>query len=61
MSSGFLAAKKLMPNLGVGLGLRRELAAETFENAEQIDFLELVPRKLHGARWKNSRASRHRP
>jgi uncharacterized protein (UPF0276 family) len=43
MSSGFLAAKKLMPNLGVGLGLRRELAAETFENADQIDFLELVP------------------
>ena len=37
MSSGFLAAKKLMPNLGVGLGLRRELAAETFENADQID------------------------
>ena len=43
MSSGFLAAKKQMPNLGVGLGLRRELAAETFENKGQIDFLELVP------------------
>ncbi|CAN5364619.1 DUF692 domain-containing protein [soil metagenome] len=43
MFSGFLAAKKQMPNLGVGLGLRRELAAETFDNREQIDFLELVP------------------
>ncbi len=43
MSSGFLTAKKQMPNLGVGLGLRRELAAETMVNKDAIDWLELVP------------------
>ncbi len=43
MSSGFLTAKKQMPNLGVGLGLRRELAAQTMANKDSIDWLELVP------------------
>lgn len=32
-----------MPDLGVGLGLRRELAADTMANSASIDFLELVP------------------
>lgn len=43
MSDGFLTAKKQMPDLGVGLGLRRELAADTMANSASIDFLELVP------------------
>lgn len=32
-----------MPTLGVGLGLRRELAEQTFANSASIDWLELVP------------------
>jgi len=43
MSSEFLAAKAKMPNLGIGLGLRRELATQTFASSASIDWLELVP------------------
>jgi uncharacterized protein (UPF0276 family) len=43
MSSDFLHIKKSLPTLGVGLGLRREIAGETFENSESIDWLEFVP------------------
>lgn len=39
----FHSMKKKLPILGIGLGLRRELARETFDNAEKIDWLELVP------------------
>lgn len=39
----FHTTKKKLPVLGVGLGLRRELAHETFDNADKIDWLELVP------------------
>ncbi len=43
MSSEFLAAKARMPNLGIGLGLRRELATQIFASSASIDWLELVP------------------
>lgn len=43
MANEFLKVKKNLPALGVGLGLRRELAAETFANAQYIDWLEIVP------------------
>jgi uncharacterized protein (UPF0276 family) len=43
MAFDFLTTKKNLPVLGVGLGLRRELAHETFNNADKIDWLELVP------------------
>lgn len=43
MTFDFLSTKKKLPVLGVGLGLRRELAQETFENKDKIDWLELVP------------------
>ena len=43
MSSEFLAAKAKMPNLGVGLGLRRELSDQIFASSASIDWLELVP------------------
>lgn len=39
----FLQQKKSLPYLGTGLGLRRELANKTFEHAERIDWLEIVP------------------
>jgi len=48
MTNQFLAAKKQLPNLGIGLGLRRELANETFDNANKIDWLELVPENYMG-------------
>jgi len=32
-----------MPNLGIGLGLRRELATQIFASSASIDWLELVP------------------
>ncbi|HNB21595.1 MAG TPA: DUF692 domain-containing protein [Candidatus Melainabacteria bacterium] len=44
----FLDTKKLLPNLGIGLGLRRELAAETLESRSKIDWLELVPENYMG-------------
>ncbi|MBY0357726.1 MAG: DUF692 domain-containing protein [Candidatus Obscuribacterales bacterium] len=39
----FLEIKKSLPQLGVGLGLRRELAVETFANGDKIDWLEIIP------------------
>lgn len=41
--TSFFKAKQSMPTLGIGLGLRRELASETFANSASIDWLELVP------------------
>ena len=48
MSNGFLGIKKNLPILGVGLGLRRELVEETFNNADLIDWLEFVPENYMG-------------
>lgn len=46
--SAFLKAKSSLPVLGVGLGLRRELAEETIESAGRIDWLEIVPENYMG-------------
>ncbi len=43
MSSDFIKAKKQFPDLGVGLGLRRELAQDIYQNRQRIDWLELCP------------------
>lgn len=43
MSSNFIQDSKSLPILGVGLGLRRELADETFASQNKIDWLEIVP------------------
>lgn len=43
MSNDFLTTKKSIPTLGIGLGLRRELADQTFASKDKIDWLELVP------------------
>ena len=43
MSSDFLSVKKQLPHLGVGLGLRRELAEQIFKDRGEIDFLEIIP------------------
>ncbi len=43
MSNSFIQDAKALPILGVGLGLRRELADETFANQNKIDWLEIVP------------------
>ncbi|MBN8659888.1 MAG: DUF692 domain-containing protein [Candidatus Obscuribacter phosphatis] len=39
----FLTNKAKLPDLGIGLGLRRELAEETLASSAAIDWLELVP------------------
>lgn len=39
----FLEIKKDLPLLGIGLGLRRELVAETFAHGNEIDWLEIIP------------------
>lgn len=44
----FLDTKKRLPNLGIGLGLRRELATKTLESESRIDWLELVPENYMG-------------
>lgn len=43
MSDDFFSIKKKLPVLGIGLGLRRELAPLTFAAADRIDWLEIVP------------------
>lgn len=43
MPANFLSVKQNLPILGTGLGLRRGLFDETLENAEVIDWLEIIP------------------
>ncbi len=54
MPAQFKQVKNQLPSLGVGLGLRRELAGMTFDHADHIDWLEFVPEKLHGS-WGAAR------
>jgi len=53
MASSFLDIKKTLPALGVGLGLRRELAKSTFDCQHSIDWLELVPENYMGLGGKS--------
>ncbi len=48
MARDFLDIKKGLPVIGVGLGLRREIAEETFNHANEIDWLEFVPENYMG-------------
>jgi uncharacterized protein (UPF0276 family) len=48
MSADFLEIKKGLPVIGVGLGLRREVAQETFEHAKEIAWLEFIPENYMG-------------
>lgn len=43
MPADFLKTKNDLPSLGIGLGLRRELVAETFEHGDEVDWLEIIP------------------
>ena len=43
MANTFLKQIKKLPNLGVGLGLRRELFESTLKHKNQIDWLEIAP------------------
>ncbi len=52
MSDSFLKLKQSLPTLGVGLGLRREVIAETFEHAAHIDWLEFTPENFMGTGGK---------
>lgn len=46
--ASFLEIKKELPTLGVGLGLRREIADDIFKNHQQIDWLEINPENYMG-------------
>jgi uncharacterized protein (UPF0276 family) len=48
MSGDFLDIKKGLPVIGVGLGLRREIAQQTFEHANEIAWLEFIPENYMG-------------
>jgi uncharacterized protein (UPF0276 family) len=48
MAGSFQNIKSKLPILGVGLGLRRELAQSIFDNQSSIDWLELVPENFMG-------------
>jgi uncharacterized protein (UPF0276 family) len=48
MKDEFVKIKKQLPVLGTGLGLRRELVDDTFDNAARIDWLEIVPENYMG-------------
>lgn len=48
MAGAFLQLKEKLPVLGIGLGLRRELAASTFEHSDRVDWLEFVPENYMG-------------
>lgn len=65
MTGGFSSLKSRLPKLGIGLGLRRELAGLTFSNSASIDWLEIVPENymdLGGAcRERLEKASRQFP
>ncbi len=43
MATDFLRQKTNLPELGIGLGLRREMYTETFAASSEIDFLEIAP------------------
>ncbi|MFN8655741.1 MAG: DUF692 domain-containing protein [Candidatus Obscuribacterales bacterium] len=53
MTSKFLDVKKQLPILGVGMGLRNEVEDETFEHAEQIDWLEIISEQFMGLGGKS--------
>ncbi len=48
MTVSFASIKQSLPYLGVGIGLRRDLAEEIFAHAEEIDWLEFVPENYMG-------------
>jgi len=43
MATEFLRQKSQLNSLGIGLGLRSELARETFAHSGEIDFVEIAP------------------
>jgi uncharacterized protein (UPF0276 family) len=48
VGQSFLEIKKDLPTLGVGLGLRREIADEIFKHHQHIDWLEINPENYMG-------------
>jgi|688.fasta_scaffold88344_2 uncharacterized protein (UPF0276 family) len=49
MTSNFSALKKKFPRLGVGLGLRAEVAQQTLEATNRIDWLEIISEQYMNA------------
>lgn len=49
MNSNFCQLKKTLPTLGVGLGLRAEVAQQTLERTDRIDWLEIISEQYMNA------------
>lgn len=52
MASCFSQSKQSLPFLGIGLGLRRDIAERTLSSQAHIDWLELVPENYMGVGGK---------
>jgi len=48
MSSNFSKIKDQLPTLGIGLGFRKDMADDTLNNADRIDWLEIAPENYMG-------------
>src|SRR5258706_3097227 len=48
MATDFLSIKEQLPTLGIGLGLRRDMADHTFEHESSIDWVEIAPENFMG-------------
>lgn len=49
MTANFSALKKTFPTIGVGLGLRSEVAQKTLESTDRIDWLEIISEQYMNA------------
>lgn len=49
MTDNFSALKKTFPTIGVGLGLRSEVAQKTLESTDRIDWLEIISEQYMSA------------
>jgi uncharacterized protein (UPF0276 family) len=48
MADDFLRIKNQLPTLGIGLGLRRDMAEDTFEQSHCVDWVEIAPENFMG-------------
>ncbi len=53
MTREFFKIREALPNLGVGLGLRREMLEETLESTAEIDWVEITPEAFLGCHGKS--------
>jgi uncharacterized protein len=55
MTREFFKIREALPDLGIGLGLRREILEETLESSADIDWVEITPEGFLGCYGKSVR------